>query len=366
MATYNGARYLNEQLESIAAQTLVPYELVVCDDGSSDDTMAILENFSRVAAFPVRVFRNAARLNFRANFMQAAQRCKGELIAFCDQDDIWHADKLSVVAAAFTDDEVLLVHHNARLFSETRGVTGSLIDPGRPSRLDAPLSRSAFEMPPGFTQTFRRSLLALSDLRAATIDFWGAAEALAHDQWIYILASALGTVAYLPEPLTDYRQHHGNLYGLTVVRRSRWQRFMERLLEYSDYGHLERAFGSMAHAFAAAAEYPLGEQLARRAAAAAAWYQALSQAYGDRRQAYAAASLRSRASAWMRLYRAGRYRPGRPFYFAHHGFARDFVHGVCRGRLRHPRAGLTANDRSLRLAPGHQEREERQERQERP
>ena len=303
------------------------------------------------ATFPVRIFRNAVRLNFRSNFMQAAQLCAGDLIAFCDQDDVWRADKLSLVASGFTDDEVLLIHHNASIFSATLGVTGCVIDPGRPSRLDAPLSRTPFDLPPGFTQCFRRSLLPLSSLREATLDFWRAGEALAHDQWIYILASSLGKVAYLREALTDYRQHHGNLYGMTIERPSRWRSCVQRLLEYNDYGHLELAFASVARAFAAAGKYPLGEALGRRATAAAMWYQELSHAYGDRRQAYGAASLRSRAGAWMRLYRAGRYRPGRTFYFAHHGFARDFVHGVCRARLRHAPARLSAHDRSLRLAP---------------
>jgi len=351
VATYNGAPYLSEQLKSLAAQTLQPCELVVCDDGSSDGTLEILKAFSRSAPFPVRIFRNDERLNFRANFMQAANHCAGDLIAFCDQDDIWRSDKLSMVVRAFeTQEDVLLVHHNARIFSTAQGVTGSLIDPRRPTTVQPPLSRTPFELPPGFTQTFRRSLLALSTLRQATLDYWAAGEALAHDQWIYIVAGSLGSVSYVAHELVDYRQHGNNLYGMKVQTRSICRLLAERLTEYRDYGHLERAFSSISRALAAAAAYPIGELLAGRAAEAACWYDELAHAYGHRSRVYGAASPTERAAAWMRLCREGRYRPGRRFFFANQAFAYDFIQGVCRGRLRHPPAGLSANDRSLRLA----------------
>jgi hypothetical protein len=351
IATYNGARYLPQQLQSIAAQTLSPCEVVVCDDGSADDTLQVIDRFARVARFPVRAQRNEVRLNFRANFMKAAQACSGDLIAFCDQDDLWRADKLAVVAAAFADPDMLLVHHNARVFSAALGVTGPLYGDARSSGVSGPLCRNPFDMAPGFTQVFRRSLLLLSDLRDATVDYWEPGVALAHDQWIYILASSLGKVCYLTDTLADYRQHEHNLFGKRSVRRSRWADTMTRLTRISDYGHLETAFDAIARAFSTATAYPIGEELARRAAAAAARYRELSEAYGDRRQAHGAASLTARAAAWMRLRRRGRYRPAASFYFAGHSGARDFVHGVCLARLRHPPAGLPGFDPSLALAP---------------
>ena len=94
MATYNGSKYLREQLDSLAAQTLPPCELVVTDDGSTDDTLGILDRFRRRAPFPVHLHRNEQRLGYRDNFLKAAQLCSGELIAFCDQDDVWMPDKL--------------------------------------------------------------------------------------------------------------------------------------------------------------------------------------------------------------------------------------------------------------------------------
>jgi glycosyltransferase involved in cell wall biosynthesis len=88
---------------------------VVTDDGSSDETLAILAEFATIAPFPVRIHRNTVRLGYRANFMQAAGLCSGSLISFCDQDDVWRRDNLEQVVAGFDDPDVLLVFHNASL-----------------------------------------------------------------------------------------------------------------------------------------------------------------------------------------------------------------------------------------------------------
>jgi glycosyltransferase involved in cell wall biosynthesis len=72
MATFNRARYLGEQLASLSSQTVIPLELVVCDEGCNDETVAILRSFSARAPFAVRVFKNTERLGYQQNFMKAA------------------------------------------------------------------------------------------------------------------------------------------------------------------------------------------------------------------------------------------------------------------------------------------------------
>src|SRR5258708_20434812 len=81
MATFNGARYLGEQLASLSSQSVKPLELVVCDDGSTDETVAILRSFSTPAPFAVRAFKNTERLGYQQNFMTAASLCKRSLVA---------------------------------------------------------------------------------------------------------------------------------------------------------------------------------------------------------------------------------------------------------------------------------------------
>jgi glycosyltransferase involved in cell wall biosynthesis len=257
LATYNGSAFLREQLASIASQTRLPDEVVVRDDRSEDDTLAIVEAFARTAPFPIHFERNEDRLNFRANFMKAAAACSGDLIAFCDQDDIWRHDKLACVAAEFDDDDVLLVCHNARIYSAEHGVSGSLYDKSVPSKVYAPLSRTLFNMPPGFTQTFRRSLIPLFSLRELTFDMWSPGDSLAHDQWVHTLASALGKVSYINEDLVDYRQHANNLFGMKISNPSRLDRIVHRLTWFSHYGHIALACERIGEALANAADYPL-------------------------------------------------------------------------------------------------------------
>ena len=94
LCTCNGARFLSEQLVSLAEQTLRPIELVVCDDASDDGTWQLLEEFQRSAPFPVRLYRNVRRLGIAQNFEQAMLLCEGDVIALCDQDDVWLPEKL--------------------------------------------------------------------------------------------------------------------------------------------------------------------------------------------------------------------------------------------------------------------------------
>src|SRR5262245_1723771 len=98
LCTYNGERYLPAQLESLVAQSLLPDELVVCDDASSDGTMTLLKSFADGAPFAVRVIRNEQNLRSTANFAKAISLCTGELIALCDQDDVWYPHKLATLS----------------------------------------------------------------------------------------------------------------------------------------------------------------------------------------------------------------------------------------------------------------------------
>ena len=89
MTTYNGSKYLNDQLKSFSQQDQAPDELIVCDDGSSDNTIKILEKFSLNAPFDVKIYQNESNLGFTKNFENALSKCTGDLIFLSDQDDIW-------------------------------------------------------------------------------------------------------------------------------------------------------------------------------------------------------------------------------------------------------------------------------------
>ena len=156
MCTYNGAsRHLCEQLDSIFSQTVLPGEIVVQDDGSTDDTMAVLNEYAHKApeGVDVRIFQNTAQQGINRNFFSAMHRSVGELIAVCDQDDIWLPTKLEEQAAAMADGVMMCVCRSEP-FSDT----------GAPVRYDrrcpnCNLIRLFYASMMGHCQMLRRSLL---------------------------------------------------------------------------------------------------------------------------------------------------------------------------------------------------------------
>src|ERR1700741_2364768 len=118
MCTYNGADFLPAQLESILAQSRKPDQIVVCDDGSTDETRAVLERFERESPDVILLRFNKKNLCSVKNFEQAIQLCNGDVIALSDQDDIWRQDKLQLIEQAFSKSSTGLVFSDADIVDE--------------------------------------------------------------------------------------------------------------------------------------------------------------------------------------------------------------------------------------------------------
>src|SRR6185295_14149101 len=103
MCTYNGAEFLPAQLQSILAQTRSPDEIVICDDGSTDGTRALLEKFKDESWIPITLHFNKQNLGSVKNFEQAIILCTGDVIALSDQDDVWRSDKLHLFESEFNN-----------------------------------------------------------------------------------------------------------------------------------------------------------------------------------------------------------------------------------------------------------------------
>ena len=103
MCTYNGARFLKEQLDSIINQTYPIYELIIIDDCSSDDTILILETYAKEKSF-IKVFQNRKNLGINENFYSAMKLTTGDFIAVSDQDDIWELDKIQTQIQSIGDN----------------------------------------------------------------------------------------------------------------------------------------------------------------------------------------------------------------------------------------------------------------------
>jgi Glycosyl transferase family 2 len=161
----------------------------------------------------VRIYRNETRLGYRANFMRVAELCRSDLIAFSDQDDQWYSRKIGACVSEFKDPETLLVYHNADVITADGVRLGGLDVFAARRPLMPPLSLWPMSFAYGFTQVFRRDLLQLSSLWSMSLDHQDNSKPMAHDQWIFFLASVLGNVGYVDQPLVAYVQHGRNTFG---------------------------------------------------------------------------------------------------------------------------------------------------------
>ena len=220
MATYNGERYLREQLESVARQTLPPFELVVCDDGSADSTLRILDEFARSAPFPVHVHRNQRNLGYGDNFLRAISLCRGEWIALCDQDDVWLDHKLErcVEVLAGHSGVDLLSHSADQVDEELRPLPHRVPNHARLT-VTEPFRNVPFSVLAGFSCCVRKALFDRLPAARRPAALYPLGRREPHDVFIYHLANTYGRIARLPDSLALYRRHASAARSLRSSRR---------------------------------------------------------------------------------------------------------------------------------------------------
>lgn len=228
MCTYNGAEFLPAQLESIFAQTRTPDEIVICDDGSTDETLQILTKVAAESPVPISLKSNQQNLGSVKNFEQAISLCNGDVIALCDQDDVWRRDKLELMEHAFgktpkpglvfSDAEIVdenLKSLNRRMWTQ--------VGFGRRKRRLLRTGRALEVLITGWTVTgatmaFRSEFLKLCLPIPDDI-------AMIHDGWIALSIAAVADVVPIEQPLIKYRQHRRQQIGA----RSRGEKSSEQL-----------------------------------------------------------------------------------------------------------------------------------------
>lgn len=297
LATYNGARFLREQLASLVGQTVLPAELVVSDDGSTDETLAIVRDFAGSAPFPVTVAEKNERLGFSDNFLFAAERCQHDLVAFCDQDDVWLPAKLETALRRMHDDGSVLTLHTHILTDENLKPYGHWMQDIVGDRVHEPLALDPYRTGWGNSMLFRRELLALIARERRPRQPEEPHRPLSHDTWIYMLAAALGRVSHLASPLILYRQHGANSMGFG--RPDRWRRLAQmRSVPLARYKEHALINGLMAGFFDEISRTP--GPFADRAAAAASCFRERQALQAARAAVFTAPGMGAR----LRSYRA--------------------------------------------------------------
>lgn len=215
LATWQGARFLSEQLDSVLGQATLPFTILVGDDGSTDETPAILAEYDRAYPGRFRFLPQAAkRLGPLANFTRLIDVARADYIFFCDQDDIWLPGKMAATLEVIWELEKkhgkampCLVHTDLTVINERGRVLGASFFEyaGIQPRLHSLMSLLTVNVATGCTSVINR---ALRD-RAVPVS----PAALMHDHWMAQVAAAVGVIGYLDHSTILYRQHNRNSLG---------------------------------------------------------------------------------------------------------------------------------------------------------
>ncbi len=228
LCTYNGERFIEAQLNSILNQSRLPDEVIVCDDGSTDNTVDIVRGVSLSYPGIVRVYKNNVNLGCVKNFEQAIRRAGGSVIFLSDQDDVWFRDKIKVMCAPFTENRGIgLVYSDALITDMALQHRGSTLFKRR-RNLRLNMVRSARQLIKGVgingcTMAFRS---ALKEFALPVCRGWG------HDHWIAFIAHAVTGVQPISKPLMFYRRHGGNC-GIDLTLEDGWLNKWQRILQTS-------------------------------------------------------------------------------------------------------------------------------------
>lgn len=198
MATYNGARYIEEQLQSFVDQERRPDELVISDDCSKDETVRIIEGFAKKAPFEVKLSVNKKNLGYAGNFNAALMKTSGDLVFLSDQDDVWYPQKIKRMLSSVSEKPDFFVYMNDAQLTDQNLNPVKLTKYGQIK--SGNLGDESFVM--GCCCAIRREYLDFvlpipADLKA-------------HDNWLVEIADGLKLKVILPEVLQFYRRHENN------------------------------------------------------------------------------------------------------------------------------------------------------------
>lgn len=218
MTTYNGERFLEKQIDSILCQTIQDFELIVCDDCSSDSTWDILNNYAE-DDHRLRIYRNDINIGFKKNFEKAISLCKGDYIALCDQDDIWYPNHLQILVNNIKDK--MLSIGNCDIIDQH----------GKSYNIDYQKSQS-------YNYKYKYGVKASCRILFSSNPFQGASmmikkelreiafpipeEVKFHDFWFVFLSCFFGGFSYTNIKINHYRMTGNNVTGLRIKQYDKW------------------------------------------------------------------------------------------------------------------------------------------------
>lgn len=221
LAAYNGQKYIGEMIDSVLSQDYTDWHLVLSDDSSSDNTFSVLESYAEKYPEKITHYKSGKRFgNAQNHFMHLLERyADAPYIMFCDQDDVWHKDKISKTLAKMKEIEKdpavpAMVHTDLRVVDGDLNVISESFCEysklnGHRLKLNLLLAQNVVT---GCTMMLNGALARKASQTSSGKDM------LMHDWWLALIASVYGQTGFLDEATIDYRQHGDNVVGAKNIR----------------------------------------------------------------------------------------------------------------------------------------------------
>lgn len=216
MATYNGEKYVEEQIKSILSSSYQDFELFIFDDGSKDSTISILERYKADYPDKINFIRNSVNYGVTMNFIQALAKMTADYIMFCDQDDVWLPNKIGVtlkrmkhMETQFSKEKPIAVFTDARVVDQRLStIHPSFFGSGHLNPRKTDLAHLLME-----NKLIGCTVMVNAALRRMLQGNRMPQHARYHDWWIALIAASLGKIGFVEESTLLYRQHGSNIVG---------------------------------------------------------------------------------------------------------------------------------------------------------
>ncbi|MBQ9661770.1 MAG: glycosyltransferase [Oscillospiraceae bacterium] len=221
MTTYNGEQYVGEQIQSIFRQTLLPDELIVVDDGSTDNTVNVISELVKCAppSINVSVTVNCNNIGYIRNFYVAISKAKGDFIFLSDQDDIWEENKIETMIDVMTQEKCMLLCSNFHIIDKNGSIVtnrnkyniNSFVEKAKTNYKTISLHRLIYgNVAQGCTYCFNK------EIQNKYIEL--NCNYIIHDKQLMFIAATMGNVGFLNRKLIRYRIHDMNSIGISTKK----------------------------------------------------------------------------------------------------------------------------------------------------
>lgn len=216
MATYNGEKFIREQLDSFSNQTILPDELVVCDDCSSDNTLAILQEYKAKASFNVIILKAEKNQGSTKAFELAVKKATGDWIFFSDQDDVWSSNKIEefLIAIDSNENNLGLVYSDYEVVDENLNALDKNLYVAFDYKNPIIETENAWKL---FLKTCAISGCIMA-VKKEVIENALPFNSVIHDRWIVFVASMTSKIKYIDKKLFFYRQHASQQIGINYTK----------------------------------------------------------------------------------------------------------------------------------------------------